>query len=85
MQVLDPLDFIAENTQWFVLEDKRLSPGSYKVLNDKMINSTLDEVVYKRDLVTVGESCYPVGDVFGVDVYEGDGELRSEFEYAKTL
>lgn len=67
---LDPLDFIAENTQWFVLEDKRLSPGSYKVLNDKMINSTLDEVVYKRDSVTVGESCYPVGDVFGLDVYE---------------
>ena len=51
---LDPLDFIAENTQWFVLEDKRLSPGTYKVMNDKMINNTLDEVVYKRDMVSVG-------------------------------
>ena len=67
---LDPLDFIAENTQWFVLEDKRLSPGTYKVMTEKMINSTLDEVVYKRDKVVVGEGCYPVGDVFGLDIYE---------------
>lgn len=67
---LDPLDFLAENTQWFVLEDKRLSPGSYKVLNDKVLNSTLEEMVTTRDLVTVGEDCYPVGDVFGLDVYE---------------
>lgn len=67
---LDPLDFLAENTQWFVLEDKRLSPGSYKVLNDKVINSTLEEMVYKRDKITVGEECYPVGDVFGLDIYE---------------
>ena len=67
---LDPLDFLAENTQWFVLEDKRLSPGSYKVLNDKLLNSTLEEMVNKRDTVTVGEDCYPVGDVFGLDIYE---------------
>lgn len=67
---LDPLDFLAENTQWFVLEDKKLSPGSYKVLNDKVINSTLEEMVYKRDMITVGEDCYPVGDVFGLDIYE---------------
>ena len=67
---LDPLDFLAENTQWFVLEDKRLSPGSYKVLNDKVLNSTLEEMVFKRDMVTVSEDCYPVGDVFGLDVYE---------------
>ena len=67
---LDPLDFLAENTQWFVLEDKRLSPGSYRVLNNKVLNSTLEEMVYKRDLVTVSEDCYPVGDVFGLDVYE---------------
>lgn len=67
---LDPIDFLAENTQWFVLEDKCLSPGTYKVMNNKMINNTLDEVVYKRDKVIVGEMCYPVGDVFGLDIYE---------------
>lgn len=67
---LDPLDFLAENTQWFVLEDKRLSPGTYKVLNDKLLNNTLEEMVHTRDKVTVGEDCYPVGDVFGLDVYE---------------
>lgn len=67
---LDPLDFLAENSQWFVLDDKRLSPGSYKVLNNKLLNSTLEEMVYVRDKVTVTEDCYPVGEVFGLDIYE---------------
>ena len=28
---IDPLDFMLENTQWFVLQDKQLSPGIYKI------------------------------------------------------
>jgi len=67
---IDPLDFLAEDSQWFVLEDKRLSPGSYKVMSDKVINSTIEEMVFKRDRVSVDEHCYPVGEIFGLDVYE---------------
>tara|TARA_R110000822_G_scaffold101565_3_gene227781 strand:- start:17760 stop:18359 length:600 start_codon:yes stop_codon:yes gene_type:complete len=67
---IDSLDFLAENTQWFVLEDKRLSPGLYKVHEHKVLNDTCDELVYPKDKVRVDELCYPVGDVFGLDVYE---------------
>lgn len=67
---LEPVDFLAEDTQWFVLEDKRLSPGTYRVTTNKLVNSTLDELVVPRDAVRVNEDCYPVGDIFGLDVYE---------------
>lgn len=67
---IDQLDFLAEQSQWFVLEDKRLSPGSYKVMTNKLLNTTLEEVVLKKDRVTVDEHCYPVGEMFGLDVYE---------------
>lgn len=66
----EPLDFISENTQWFVLDDKRLSPGTYKIMSEKLLNNTLDEVVKPRDNIRASEDCYPVGEIFGLDIYE---------------
>jgi hypothetical protein len=67
---VDPLDFIIESNQWFVLEDKRLSPGSYKLKNNKLLNSTLDEVAKERDFIRISDTGYPIGHIFGMDVYE---------------
>jgi len=67
---IDPLDFMAEQSNWFVLDDKRLSPGTYKVLNNKLLNTTLEEMVNARDKISVDNDCYPVGDFFGIDIYE---------------
>jgi hypothetical protein len=67
---VDSLDFLAEQSEWFVLPDKRLSPGVYKVLESKLINDTLDEKVMARDKILIDEHCYPVGEIFGLSVYE---------------
>jgi len=67
---IDPLDFMTEQSNWFVLEDRRLSPGIYKVLNNKMLNVSLDEMVREKDKIRVNENCYPVGEIFGIDIYE---------------
>lgn len=67
---VDPLDFLAEQSQWFVLNDNRLSPGNYKVMNNKLLNNTLEEMVLPRDKIRVAENCYPVGDLFGLNIYE---------------
>lgn len=67
---VDPTDFLAEQSQWFVLEHGRLSPGNYKLLNDKVVNSTMDEIVKSKDCVYVDENCYPVGFLFGLNIYE---------------
>ena len=63
-------DFLTEQSEWFVLEDERLSPGSYKVMNEKLLNDTLDETVNARDNVKVDAECYPVGCLFGINIYE---------------
>ena len=67
---LDPLDFLNESNTWFLLEDKMLSPGMYRVQGAKMLNSTFEEMVKPKDQVRVLEDCYPVGDVLGIDIYE---------------
>lgn len=67
---IDKLDFLSEDSKWFLLDDGRLSPGYYKVQSDKLINTTLEEMVRSGDRVLVSESCYPVGEILGLDVYE---------------
>lgn len=67
---VDALDFMSEQTEWFLLENNQLSPGTYKVLSNKLLNDTYDEVVLPRDKVAVSENCYPVGEMFGLNIYE---------------
>lgn len=67
---IDPLDLLAENNEWFMLEEKQLSPGVYRVNGDKVLNKNCEELVKTRDQVRIPENCYPVGDVLGLDIYE---------------
>jgi len=67
---VEVLDFLNEKNEWFLLEDKQLSPGMYKVQNPKLLNKSCDEMVWPKDQVRIEEECFPVGDVFGVDIYE---------------
>ena len=67
---VDVLDFLNEKNEWFLLEDKQLSPGVYRVSTAKLINESCDELVWPKDQIRIHDDCYPTGDVFGVDVYE---------------
>ena len=67
---VNPQIELAESTDWFVLEDGRLSPGNYKIKNDKVLNTTCEELVKAKDWVKIVDQSYPVGQIFGVNVYE---------------
>lgn len=67
---IDLIDMLNENSEWYLLQDKRLSPGVYKVKHDKLLNSTLDEFVKAKDKIRISESCYPIDNIFGIDIYE---------------
>ena len=68
---IDVLDVLNESSEWFVLEDKKISPGVYTVLENKILNSSYEEFCYAKDKIRVEDDAYPVGDVFGLDIYEG--------------
>ena len=63
-------DFLAENTQWFMLEDKELSPGVYRLSENKVLNSTYEEMAYINDKIRIRNDSFPIGDIFGLDIYE---------------
>ena len=67
---VEVLDFLNEKNEWFILDDKQLTPGVYKISTAKLINETCDELVWPKDQIRIKDDSFPVGDVFGVDVYE---------------
>lgn len=66
---LETIDFMAENTEWFLLENKELAQGVYKLREDKLEIMQCNDVAKKGDTIRVREGCYPIGDIFGLDVY----------------
>ena len=81
---VDSLDLMTEGSKWFVLEDQRLTPGAYRVRAEKVLNKSMDEMVKEKDWVTVSENCYPVGNVFGIDIYEATHKRTRQKVYVTT-
>jgi len=67
---IDPLDMIAEDHAWYVLENNQLSPGIYRVKGDKLLGERLEDAVRAKDQIRILDESFPVGDVFGMNVYE---------------
>lgn len=67
---IDPLDMIAEDHAWYVLENNQLAPGIYRVKDDKLLGEGLEDAVRAKDQIRILDESFPVGDVFGMNVYE---------------
>lgn len=82
---IDSLDFLTENKMgWFILDDKQLIPGIYRVKESKILNKNFEEWVWPKDQIRVLENCFPVGDVFGIDIYEATHLKTNQKVYIST-
>lgn len=82
---IDVLDFLNENNQWFVLEDKTISPGIYRIKEEKIVNSTYEPIVLPKDQIKIYEDLnFPVGSVFGMDIYEATHVKTNQRIYITT-
>ena len=67
---VDRLDIVLEGSEWFLIEDNVIAPGVYRVREPKLLSKTCEEMVWAKDQIRIGEDCSPVGDVFGIPIYE---------------
>lgn len=81
---LEKIDIMNESNYWFQLENSMLSPGIYKVKHEKLLTDSLEEAVNPNDKVKVPMDCYPIGNIFGMDVYKGT-HLNTNKEVYFTL
>lgn len=80
----DVIDLLQEQSEWFIINGNELSPGIYRVKEEKLINSTLDEVVYKHDKIRIEENNKPVGEVLGIPVYQAKHLPTGQYVYVTT-
>lgn len=80
----NPFDFLNEDSQWFLLEDYMLSPGVYRLKYDKVVNSTIEELVKTKDQIRVLPESYPVGEIFGLHIYEAE-HIRTKQKIYLTI
>ena len=66
----EPLDFLAEQSTWFLLKNGQLTPGVYRIKEDRVLNSTGEPIVNAKDKIVVEENCHPIGDMLGLNIYE---------------
>ena len=71
---------IKEDRTWFKHKDQ-IESGVVSYLKDQNLYEEM--LVESKSVQDINETPYMT--CFGVDVFEKDGELISEFEYAKTL
>jgi len=67
---IDSLDIVLEGNSWFLLDDGTIGPGVYRIKEHKLLAKTCDEMVWAKDQIRIQENCSPVGDVFGIPIYE---------------
>lgn len=67
---VDTLDFLQENNEWFLINGDQLSPGIYQIKTDKVLNSTCEDLAHGKDKVRILEEAFPIGNIFGLNVYE---------------
>jgi len=81
---IDVLDILTETSQWFIIKENQLSPGTYRMLNDS-ITTRCEEVVMKGDKITISEKAsIPVGEVFGVYIYQVTHQKSNQNLYVTT-
>ena len=66
----ETLDFLAEKSEWYLLPDKQLSPGVYRLRESKLDNVNCQEIAKPNDKIKISPDSYPIGEILGLDVYE---------------
>ena len=78
---IDVSTILDEQTSWFMINGNQLSPGPYRLRNTKLINTNYEELALANHKVIVKENCYPVGNIFGLDIYEVTHHLSNQPVY----
>ena len=81
---IDPTDLLAEESNWFVLESGQLSPGVYKLRHEKEAHK-VDITFLPNEKVLIGEECMPVGEMFGINIYEATHMRSKQKVYVTSL
>jgi hypothetical protein len=81
---IDPTDLMVEESNWFVLPNGQLSPGVYKLKYEK-VSETADMNIVPHDKIRIEDNAMPVGQMFGINIYEATHIRSRQKVYITSL
>ena len=81
---IDSTDFMVEENNWFVLPNNQLSPGVYKLRYEKVADP-IDMPILPNDKIRVAEDAMPIGEMFGINIYEATHVRSNQKVYVTSL
>lgn len=81
---IDPTDLMVEESNWFVLPTGQLSPGVYKLKYEK-VSETADMNIVPHDKIRIEDNAMPVGQMFGINIYEATHIRSRQKVYITSL
>lgn len=67
---IDILDCLAEQSQWFMLDNNQLAPGVYRMKNESL-SLEGDDIIKRFDQIRITEeNSFPCEEVLGMQIYE---------------
>ena len=81
---IDPTDLMVEESNWFVLPSGQLSPGVYKLKYEK-VSETVDMNIMPHDKIRIEDNAMPVGQMFGINIYEATHIRSRQKVYITSL
>lgn len=81
---IDTLDMLAEQSQWFMLNENQLSPGVYRMKNET-VTTAGEDLVRKNDQIRITEeNSFPHTEIFGLPIYKATHLKTSQSIYIST-
>jgi hypothetical protein len=80
-------DLVENYSKWYIAKDEEgefLSPGVYRLQEDKILNNSYEPMAFRHDTVRVFNNCRPKGSIFGIDIYEVRHEKTSQSIYVSA-
>ena len=65
-------------------ENKQAIPCVYRVRESKILNKNFEELVRPKDQIRIKDNSFPVGNVFGLDIYEATHIKTNQQIYITT-
>ena len=81
---IDSTDLLAEESNWFVLESGQLGAGVYKLKYEKVVESA-DINILPHDKIRVENNTMPIGQMFGINIYEATHIRSRQKIYVTSL
>ena len=81
---IDIIDMLHEQSDWFMIEGNKVSPGVYRIKNESISNEHFAVITTNDQIRIEEEHSAPAGEMFGISIYKATHLKSRDTVYVST-